>query len=189
VTATVTPGPDAGTVAFSDDGTPITACGAVPLSVATSGASCTTTIKATGQHRIVAKYSGDAYYLSASGSLTQSVILQLPAISHLRVRLVHRRLRLSLTLSEPARLTVVVWKLVPGRMVHRACRAGAKQGRRCEASVKKLIFNLNAQGGSDVLRPWMRPLTPGRYLVTVTAVVADGARSAPRSARVTVERR
>lgn len=188
LTAAVSPVPDAGTVVFTDGGRTISGCGPVPVSVVTPQATCTTTFKATGHHGIVAKYSGDAYYLAASGSLEQSVLAHVPVISHLHVRLVRRRLRLSLTLSEPARLTVVVWKLVPGRRVHRRCRVGARHGRHCEAAVERLIFHLSARAGSDRFRPRMRPLPPGRYLVTVTAVASDGGRSLPRRAVVTVRR-
>lgn len=192
LTASVAPIPDAGTVAFSDGATAITGCGAVPVSVATPRATCTTSFKTTGHHGIVAKYSGDAYYLPASGSLTQSVARTLPpapSISHLRVRLVHRKLRLRLTLSEAARLTVVIWKLVPGRIVHRRCRVGARHGRRCQVLVRKLTLHLNGRGGANSLRPRMRALAPGRYLVTVIAIASDGARSRRHTAVVTVRRR
>ena len=194
LTATVAPVPDAGTVAFTDDGAPITGCGAIPLNVATAQAACTTTFTTTGTHGIVGNFSGDAYYLPASGSLEQSVVSNSPAISHppaishLRVRLVHRKLRLSITLSAPAELKIVVFKLVLGRMVHRRGRAGAEHGRRCEATVKKLTFRLHTQAGADVLHLRMRPLPPGRYLVTVTAFASNGAHSRPRSALVTVRR-
>lgn len=189
LTATVAPAPDAGTVAFTDGGTPITGCRAVAVSDSTGRASCTTSFTIRGSHAIAARYSGDAYYASAAGSLTQSVISKLPAISRLRVRVVHRRLRVSLTLSEPARLTVVVWRLVPGRTVHGRCRTAARHGRRCTRSVMKLRFHVNARAGADRFRPRMRALSPGRYLVTVVAVAAHGGRS-PRSSRtITVPRR
>jgi outer membrane protein assembly factor BamB len=192
LTATVSPAPDAGTVAFSDGGTPVSGCGAVPVSVGTGVAACATSFKSAGKHGIVAQYSGDAYYLGASGSLTQSVIALPPpglTLSHLRVRVGHRKLRLSLTLSEPARLTVVVWKLVPGRIVHRRCRARAKHGRRCQATLYELTLRLNGGGGADALRPRMRALAPGRYLVTVIAIGSGGARSRLHATVVTVPRR
>src|SRR5205085_1438090 len=43
LTATVSPAPDAGTVAFTDGGTTIGGCAAVPVGVATGQATCTTT--------------------------------------------------------------------------------------------------------------------------------------------------
>jgi polyvinyl alcohol dehydrogenase (cytochrome) len=191
LTATVAPTPDAGTVAFTDGGKTIAGCGAVPVSAATVRATCTTSFKTKGSRAIVAKYSGDAYYLAASGSLTQSVTATLPppSISHLRVRVVRRKLRLSVTLSEPARLTVVVWKLVPGRRLDRRCRPRARHGRRCTATVMKLRFHLNARGGASRFRPRMRALAPGRYLVTVIAIGSDGARSRQHAAVVAVPRR
>jgi hypothetical protein len=59
-TATVTGGDGGGTVGFADGGTPLTGCGAQPLSG--SGpytATCTTSTLAVGSHSVVATYSGD----------------------------------------------------------------------------------------------------------------------------------
>lgn len=123
--------------------------------------------------------------------LTQTVTATLPSpsISHLRVRAVHRKLRLRLTLSESARLTVVVWKLVPGQIVQRRCRPGARHGRRCQAAFYKLTLDLTVQAGVNALRPRMRALAPGRYRVTVVAIGPDGARSRVHAVVVTVRRR
>ena len=75
LTATVSPAPDEGSVAFSEGSTPIPGCAAVSVNVATGGqATCPTAYPATGAHRIVASYSGDAYYTaSASAPLSELV--------------------------------------------------------------------------------------------------------------------
>ena len=67
-TATVSPTPDGGTVAFKANGTAITGCGAKPL---TSGqATCATSALTVGSHVITAEYSGNANYDSSSGTLS-----------------------------------------------------------------------------------------------------------------------
>ena len=66
-TATVTPTPDGGTVAFTDAGTPVAGCAAVPVDPGGS-ATCQVTYAAVGQHAIMATYSGDANH-QGSGSM------------------------------------------------------------------------------------------------------------------------
>jgi hypothetical protein len=112
-----------------------------------------------------------------------------PTISHLRIHVVRGKLRLSLTLSEPARLTIVVSKLVPGRKVHGRCRVRARHGRRCEESTRKLTLQIAAREGSDSPRPRMHALSPGRYSVTVVATNSVRERSRTHTAVVTVRHR
>jgi outer membrane protein assembly factor BamB len=115
--------------------------------------------------------------------------LPAPTISHLHVHVVHGKLRLSLTLSEPAELTLVVSRLVPGRKVGGRCRVHARHGRRCQVSVRKLTVHIAARRGSDTPRPRMQALAPGRYTVTVVATNSVGERSRTHTAEVTVRRR
>jgi hypothetical protein len=73
-TATVSPTPNGGTVAFTDNSGTISGCGANPLSG--SKATCTATYSSAGSHSIVATYSGDSNYLtSTSHTLTQVVTI------------------------------------------------------------------------------------------------------------------
>ncbi len=77
-TATVTvpspgTGTPTGTVAFTDSGSPITGCSAVPLSVTTPDVATCTTTPSAGPHAIVATYSGDANYAGSAGNLSQTV--------------------------------------------------------------------------------------------------------------------
>jgi outer membrane protein assembly factor BamB len=186
-TATVSPVPDGGTIGFTDGGAAVTGCSGVSVS-AGGQATCTASFARPGRHQISAVYSGDAFYAGSSATLTQVVYTPLPVISHLRVRAVRGKLRLSLALSEPAKLTVVIAKLVPGRIVHRRCRAAARRGRRCQASLRKATLHLSGRAGRDSLRPRMRSLAPGRYAITVTARDAFGGRSRPRTVVVVVRR-
>jgi hypothetical protein len=196
LTATVAPVPDAGTVAFSDGTAPIPGCGVVAVSPATGRASCTTALTSSGSHAVGAAYSGDAYYLASRGSLVQNVgvpnggpgTLSQPVVSRLHVTVVHGKLRLSLVVSEPARLTVVVSKLVPGRRVRGHCRAAAGQGRRCTVPVRKLTLRRSGRRGTNRWQPRMHGLAPGRYRITVTALSAAGKRSKPRTVVILVPR-
>lgn len=74
-TATVSPTPDGGTVAFTDDALPIAGCGSKPVDSATGEATCQVTYSMLGRHQITAVYLGDAAFMtSTSPSLTQSVV-------------------------------------------------------------------------------------------------------------------
>jgi Bacterial Ig-like domain (group 3)/IPT/TIG domain/Tyrosine-protein kinase ephrin type A/B receptor-like len=74
-TAPVSPAPDGGTVAFTDDGTAIAGCSA--QQVAGSGQTiCVVTYNSPGTHTITAAYSGDAAFGPSSGQ--QSITVQAP---------------------------------------------------------------------------------------------------------------
>ena len=176
-TATVSPAPDTGTITFTDSGAAISGCSATSAVASSGRATCTTTYRVAGRHAIVASFSGDAYFAPSRGALTQVVAAPAPVIANLRVRAVQRKLRLGLTLSEPARLTVAVSRIAAGRIVHRKCQAGARRGRRCHTLVHEATLTLSGARGRRSYRPRMRPLAPGRYAVTVTGVSADGGRS------------
>jgi outer membrane protein assembly factor BamB len=193
-TATVSPTPDGGTVAFTDGGAALAGCAGVAVN-ASGQATCTTAFSSSGSHAVIASYSGDASFAaSSSAALTQVVVLPPfvlqpgPVISHLHASAVHRKLRLSLTLSERAKLTVVVSRTVSGRVVHRRCRLAAKHGRRCSTSVRTVTLLLNGRRGRNSFKPRMRALAPGRYTVTVTARDAGGRRSKRYTATFVVRR-
>jgi outer membrane protein assembly factor BamB len=187
----VSPAPDAGTVTFTDGGVPIAGCGAIPVSLASSRVTCTTKFGGAGHYSIAASYSGDAYYKGSTAALTQGVTSTqvVPVISHLRKRLVRRRLRLLFTLSVPAKLRIVVWRRVSGRRVGHRCRAGAKTGRRCTILIWKGTFHPSGKQGRNVVKLRMRPLAPGSYTVTVIAISASGGRSRRHAITFTVARR
>jgi hypothetical protein len=187
-TAMVSPLPDAGTIAFTDAHTAIPGCSAISVSASSGQAACTTRFRVAGTHAIVASFSGDAYFAASHAALTQVVAATAPVISNLRVGAVHGKLRLTLILSKPAKLTVVVFRFVAGRIAHRRCRVGARRGRRCHALVRKATFTLSGVRGRRSYKPRMRLLAPGRYMVTVAAVSADGGRAKRRTAIVVVPR-
>ncbi|HEV3387627.1 MAG TPA: hypothetical protein VG057_01375, partial [Solirubrobacteraceae bacterium] len=122
-------------------------------------------------------YSGDSLYGASRGALTEVVTEIAPAISHLRARTIHRKLRLGLTISLPARLTATIYRRVPGRTSRRNCRVGAKHGRKCVALVRTAKLTLGARRGTTTFQPRIRALAPGRYVVAVRAVTLAGGRS------------
>jgi DNA-binding beta-propeller fold protein YncE len=73
-TATVTPVPDQGTVAFSDNGQTIASCSAQPVNTANGTATCTVSYPGPGTHQIIASFStGTGSGGSTSPALTQTV--------------------------------------------------------------------------------------------------------------------
>lgn len=167
-TAAVTPVPDGGTVTFADDGKPITGC----VAVAFAAASCTTSFPMAGGQTITASYSGDTYFGASNASLSQSVT---GIILHLRVRVVRHKLRIRVVLADSARLTVVVFKRLPG-----LCRVGHRH-RRCVIKRRVRTFRLQGHAGRNSFRPRMHRLASGRYAVAVSAVTPTGGRSKRRT--------
>jgi outer membrane protein assembly factor BamB len=158
-TATVSPVPDGGAVAFTDHGTALAGCSAVPVSPSSGQATCTTTYAFVARHAIGATYSGDSFFGPSGATLTETVNAVAPVISHLKARAVDRKLRLTLTISKPARITVKLYR---------------RRGRRL---VRARTLTLVARAGRHTFRPRMRALVPGRYVVRITAATLAGAHS------------
>jgi hypothetical protein len=175
--ATVSPAPDSGTVAFADSGVVIPGCAAVPVSAA-GQAACTTTYRSAARRVIVAAYSGDSYFAPSRSSTTQVITSTRPAVSLLHVKVSRSgRLTLTFTMSERADVTVTVNRVVPGRKVGRRCRANARHGKRCTILVKKARLTLSGRSGRHSFNLKMRPLAPGQYTLTLIAVDVAGAHS------------
>jgi subtilisin-like proprotein convertase family protein len=68
-TVTSTATPNAGTVDFTDGGSTIAGCAAVPVSA--GQASCPTAFATEGEHQLEAQYSGTASFAPSNGTLTQ----------------------------------------------------------------------------------------------------------------------
>jgi len=81
-TATVSPAPTSGTVAFSDDGSPIAGCEAQAVDTTTGSATCHAIYDAAGQHLISATFSGsegNAYLASSSQEATSVKVAASPS--------------------------------------------------------------------------------------------------------------
>lgn len=98
------------------------------------------------------------------------------------------------SLSERARVLLVVDRLIPGRRRAGRCRPAARSGPRCTAVVRRAVVTLT-RGASRAAtmripaRLGGRRLAPGRYRITVTAKdPATGRTAAARRALFTVTR-
>ena len=182
-TATVSPAPDAGPVSFKDGGVPIAGCTAVSASIFFGRAVCTTTYGKAATHKIVASYSGDAYYTgSSSPTLSQVVVApsggpSSPRFSHVRVTLLDGHVRLRLTLSEAATITVTVEKGVAGHIAGRRCRVGHRAGRRCTAWTTMRTLKLHGKRGNNAFLLHTKKLRRGRYRLALVARDRAGRRS------------
>jgi len=77
--ATVTPAPDGGTVAFDNGTTAIAGCGAKPVNTTSGAATCQTSSLPVGSDQITAVYSGDTSYQgSSSPPLTETIVPDTP---------------------------------------------------------------------------------------------------------------
>ncbi len=74
-TATVSPTPNSGTAAFTDEGTVISQCSAQPVNTSTGEATCEVTYNSPGVHTIAAEFSGstDTSYQSSQSSGAQII--------------------------------------------------------------------------------------------------------------------
>ena len=80
-TATVSPVPDGGTVAFSDGGSAIAACGSQPIDASTGTATCQVPVGAVGSRSIVATFIGDFNFgASTSAAFIENVTYAITAL-------------------------------------------------------------------------------------------------------------
>jgi len=75
-TATVSPTPDGGTMAFAEHGVTLDGCGEVALSTSTGTATCTVSYGSAGSHAIQATYSGDASFAGSHSSTMTEVVTE-----------------------------------------------------------------------------------------------------------------
>jgi Bacterial Ig-like domain (group 3) len=83
-TATISPIPDSGTVAFDDDAGTISGCATVPVDLSTGSAKCVTSLSTPGSHAITAGFSGSingAFAASVAEAVTVSVAKPSPGVS------------------------------------------------------------------------------------------------------------
>ena len=188
-TATITPAPDGGAVSFTDAGSAIGGCSTVPVNTSSGQAMCTTSYAVASKHSVAASYAGDSNFGASGANLTQVVYAIPPVISHLKATAFHRKLRLSLTISQSARLAVTIYRQASGRIVRKRCRIDAKHGKACKLLLRRARITVGVRRGRNRIAPRMRPLAPGRYVLTVTAVTAAGGRSRTYTVRLLVPRR
>src|SRR5262249_24054994 len=74
LTATVSPVPDGGTIAFTDGAGTIVGCGSVAVDTTTGRATCTTTFTAHGTHTLKAAYGGHVAFLASTSDTLAEVV-------------------------------------------------------------------------------------------------------------------
>ncbi len=143
--ATVAPAPDGGTVTFTDGGAAISGCSSIVVSAATAGhAVCNTAFAQPGTHKLVASYSGDAFYAASSSLvLAESIASGVPRLSRLHISS-HR-------------------VSIAGRKAGGRCVKPTKQNKRhkrCRRPLKlKVTYKLNA---AATVRLTLKRQVPGR---------------------------
>jgi hypothetical protein len=96
--------------------------------------------------------------------------------------------KLKLTLSQPAKITVVITQTVKGHKVKHACKRTAKQGKRCTLAITKRTLNFVGKAKGNTFKLKLRGLAKGRYTAAVTAHNANG-KSATVKRKFTIIRR
>jgi hypothetical protein len=81
---------------------------------------------------------------------------------------------LSLNLSKPATVKVVITQRVSGRKVNGHCKPGAKKGKPCTATLKRRTLTFNGTTGINHFKLRTKGLRAGRYKLIVTATTATG---------------
>ena len=81
---------------------------------------------------------------------------------------------LKLTLSQAARITVLITKTVRGHKVKGVCKRHAKTGKRCTTTVTKRTLSFSGRAGANAFKLKLRRLAKGRYTAAVTAQNANG---------------
>jgi hypothetical protein len=82
--------------------------------------------------------------------------------------------KLSLTLSQAAKVTVVITQSVKGHKVKHACRRTAKKGKRCSVAIMRRTLKFSGKGGRNAFTLKLRGLAKGHYTAAVTAQNANG---------------
>ena len=101
--------------------------------------------------------------------------------------------KLTTKLSEQAKLSIRIARLVPGRKSGTRCSTKARDGKRC--TVVRPVGSLSASSPAGKVtltvpaKVARRTLAPGRYRITVRATDSGGLRSAARTLTVTVTRK
>ena len=101
-----------------------------------------------------------------------------PALSAVRLgskRFAARKgTKLKLTVSQAARIRVLITKTVKGRKVKGVCKRRARAGRRCTTTITKRTLTFSAREGANALKLKLRGLAKGKYTAAVSAQNANG---------------
>jgi hypothetical protein len=95
---------------------------------------------------------------------------------------------LTLTLSLPATVDVLVTQTVRGHEVNHRCKAGASRGGGCRLTIRRTERTFSGVEGRNTFKLQLRGLAPGRYSANVSARATDGSASTPVTIGFTITR-
>jgi len=95
---------------------------------------------------------------------------------------------LKLTVSQAARIRVVIGQTVKGHKVKGVCKRRAKKGKRCTIKVTKRTLTLSARAGANSFKFKLPGLAAGAYTATISAQNASG-KSQAITIKFTIKRR
>ena len=81
---------------------------------------------------------------------------------------------LKLTVSQAARIKVVIGQAVKGHKVKGVCKRRAKKGKRCTIKLTKRTLTLSARAGANSFKFKLKGLAAGAYTATISAQNASG---------------
>jgi hypothetical protein len=113
-----------------------------------------------------------------SGSPRPSHTSHPPTLSALRLSstrfAANKRTTLKLTLSQAAKVRVLITQTVRGRAVTHACKRNAKQGKRCTVTITKRTLSFAGKAKANAFKLTLRGLAKGSYTAAVSAHNANG---------------
>ena len=86
--------------------------------------------------------------------------------------------QLKLTLSEPAKLTILVQRAKAGHLKGKKCKAGGKKGKKCTVLTTVSTSTVAAPAGARTIALAKKKLAKGDYRAVITAVDAAGNKAA-----------
>src|SRR5262249_50790292 len=101
-----------------------------------------------------------------------------PALSAVKLRAkrfaAEKGTTLELTVTQPARIRVLITRTVAGHMGRGVCKRHAKRGRRCTTTITKRTLTFSAGAGANHFKLKLRGLANGAYTARITAQNANG---------------
>jgi uncharacterized delta-60 repeat protein len=121
--------------------------------------------------------------MAAASPPTAAIVSNKPKLSSVRLTpsplKPGKRTKLSLKISEPATVTLVIAHRVTGRAIHGKCKPKARKGKRCTLTATNSRFTFHAIAGPNNFTFRLPKLRPGRYTTTITAKTGTGETSRP----------
>jgi hypothetical protein len=77
--------------------------------------------------------------------------------------------KLTLTVSQAARITVLITKTVTGHKFNGVCKRPAKNGKKCTTTITQRSLTLSARAGVSAFNLKLKGLAKGRYTAAITA--------------------